>query len=124
MEGRPEEGVNLLKKAMHLDPHYPPIYIFFLGFGHYAMGRYEEAIAELKKALTKSPDHFSTHRTLAIIYSELGREEEANAEVAEMLRISPNATLRDQIERMPVPYRDGSTLERYMEWLRKAGLPE
>ncbi len=122
--GRPEEGVNLLKKAMHLDPHYPPIYIFFLGFGHYAMGRYEEAIAELKKALTKSPDHFSTHRTLAIIYSELGREEEANAEVAEMLRISPNATLRDQIERMPVPYRDGSTLERYTEWLRKAGLPE
>jgi adenylate cyclase len=122
--GRPEEGVNLLKKAMHLDPHYPPIYIFFLGFGHYAMGRYEEAIAELKKALTKSPDHFSTHRTLAIIYSELGREEEANAEVAEMLRISPNATLRDQIERMPVPNRDGSTLERYMEWLRKAGLPE
>ena len=122
--GRPDEGVNLLKKAMRLDPHYPPIYVFFLGFGYYAMGQYEEAIAELKRALTQNPDHFSTHRTLAIIFSELGREEEAQAEVAEMLRISPNATLRDQIERMPVPFKDDSTLERYMEWLRKAGLPE
>jgi len=122
--GRPEEGVKMLKKAMHLDPHYPPIYLFFLGFGRYAMGQYEEAIAESKRALTRSPDHFSTHRTLAIIFSELGREEEAQAEVAEMLRISPNATLRDQIERMPVPFRDDATLERYMDWLRKAGLPE
>ena len=107
---------------MHLDPHFPPIYLFFLGFGHYAMGQYEEAIAELKRALTQSPDHFSTHRTLVIIFSELGREEEAQAEVAEMLRISPNATLRGQKERMS--FKDESTLERYMEGLRKAGLPE
>ncbi len=122
LAGRPDEGVNLLKKAMHLDPHFPPIYLFFLGYGYYAMGQYEEAIAALKRSLTQNPDHFSPHRTLAVIFSELGREEEAQAEVAEMLRISPNATLRGQKERMP--FKDESTLERYMEGLRKAGLPE
>ncbi len=120
--GRPDEGVNLLKQAMHLDPHFPAIYLFFLGYGHYGMGQYEEAIAALKRSLTQNPDHFSPHRILAVIFSELGREEEAQAEVAEMLRISPNATLRGQKERMP--FKDESTLERYMEGLRKAGLPE
>ena len=70
---------------MELDPHYPPIYMFFLGFAHYAQKQYAEAIAELKRALARSPDHFSTHRTLAIIFSELGRTEEAKAEVSLLL---------------------------------------
>jgi TolB-like protein/Tfp pilus assembly protein PilF len=122
LAGRPEEGVNLLKKAMSLDPHYPPTYLFFLGYGYYAMGQYEEAIAALKRSLARNPDHFSPHRTLAVIFSELGRKEEAQAEVAEMLRTSPSASLKGQRERMP--FKDQAVLERYMEGLRKAGLPE
>ncbi|MEE9158159.1 MAG: adenylate/guanylate cyclase domain-containing protein [Gammaproteobacteria bacterium] len=122
LAGRPEEGVNLLKKAMRLDPHYPPIYLFFLGYGYYAMGEYEKAIAALKRSLARNPDHFSPHRTLAVIYSELGRKEEAQAEVTEMLRISPSATLKGQRETMP--FRDQAVLERYMGALRDAGVPE
>ena len=122
LAGRPEEGVALLKKAMHLDPHYPPTYLFFLGYGYYAMGEYEKAIAALKRSLARNPDHFSPHRMLAVIYSELGRTEEAQAEAAEMLRISPNATLKGQ--RKTMPFKDQALLERYMEGLRDAGIPE
>ena len=122
LAGRPEEGVNLLKKAMSLDPHYPPTYLFFLGYGYYAMGQYEEAIAALKRSLARNPDHFSPHRALAVIFSELGRKEEARAEVAEMLRISPGVSLEGQRERMC--FKDQAVFERYLEGLRKAGLPE
>ena len=49
-------------------------------------------------------------------------EEEAQAEVTEMLRISPSATLKGQRETMP--FRDQAVLERYMGALRDAGVPE
>ena len=64
----------------------------------------------------------SSHLLLAGIQSELGRKEEAQAEVAEVLRISPRASLEGQRERMP--FKDQAVLERYLNALRKAGLPE
>ena len=119
---RPQEGIDLVKKAMRLDPHYPFTYLFYLGHIYYAMEKYEEAIAALKRCITRNPDLLEPHRHLAVIHSELGREEEARAEVAELLRISPRASLEDQRERMP--FKDQAVLERYLEGLRKAGLPE
>ncbi len=122
LAGRPEEGLGLVKKAMRLDPHYPPTYLNYLGRAYYAMGQYEEAVAALKRSLTRNPNILSPHRTLAVIFSELGRKEEARAEVAEILRISPRASMEGQRERMP--FKDQAVLERHLEGLRKAGLPE
>lgn len=122
LSGRPEEGVSLVKKAMGLDPHYPANYLIYLGHAYWALGRYEEAIAALKRCLTRFPTSLTSHRTLAVIFSELGRKEEARTEVAEMLRISPYASLEDQKERLPI--KDQAVLARYLDGLRKAGLPE
>ena len=83
-------------------------------------GRYEEAIAAFKKALTRNPNLLPAHVNLAVIYSELGREEEARAEVAEVLRINPNFSL--EVLRQRLPYKDPADLERYLAALRKAGL--
>jgi hypothetical protein len=60
------------------------------------------------------------HFNLAVIYSELGREEEAQAEVAEMLRISPTFSL--ETVRQNIPFKDPAALERHLAALRKAGL--
>ncbi len=86
------------------------------------MGKREEAIAALKKSFTRNPDLMSSHLLLAGIQSELGRKEEAQAELAEVLRISPRASLEVQRERMP--FKDQALLERFIGTLRKAGLPE
>jgi adenylate cyclase len=91
--GRPEEAIGLIEKAMRLNPHYPPAYLFFLGTAYRLMGRYEEAIAACKRALTRNSNLLPAHVLLAVIYSELGREEEARAEVAEVLKISPKYSL-------------------------------
>ena len=57
---------------------------------------------------------------LAVIYVELGREKEARAEVAEILRISPDASLERWREM--VPYKNQADLDRNIAGLRKAGM--
>jgi adenylate cyclase len=112
--------MGLIEKAMRLNPHYPPVYLFFLGEAYRFTGRYEEAIAAYKRALTRNPDLLPVHIMLAVIYSELGREEEARAEVAEVLKISPKYSLEGV--RQMWPYKDQAVLERELAALRKAGL--
>jgi len=118
--GRPEEAIGLIEKAMRLNPHYPPVYLFILGHSYYLMGRYEEAIAAYKKALTHNSRYSPAHQFLAAIYSELGREEEARAEAAEVLKISPNFSL--EVLRQRLPFKDPAVLERMLAALRKAGM--
>jgi adenylate cyclase len=120
LAGRPEEAIGLIEKAMRLNPHYPPFYSFQLGEAYRYTGRYEEAIAAYKKALTHIPDLLPAHLGLATIYSELGRAEEARAEVAEVLRITPKYSL-ERLRQMS-PYKDPAVLERMLAALRKAGL--
>ncbi len=122
MAGRPQEGIDLVKKAMRLDPHYPVPYLFYLGHAYFAMERYEEAIASLKRAVTRSSGATFANLMLAVIHSELGQKEEAQARVAEVLRNSPHASMKVQRERFPL--KDQAVLERYLEGLRKTGLPE
>ena len=118
--GRPGETIGLIEKAMRLNPHYPEYYPSILGFAYRLLGQYKEAIAAQKNALAHNPDFLSGHTQLAVLYSELGQEEEARAEVAEMLRISPQFSLKVYGQR--IPFKNPADLERYLAALHKAGL--
>ena len=118
--GRPEEGIKLIEKAMHLNPRYPPRYLNLLGLAYRKAGRCEEALVPLKKALTLSPNFGPVHFNVTVCYAELGRLEEAQVEVAEILRINPNASL-ENVRRI-MPYKDPADIERDLAALRKAGL--
>ncbi len=120
--GRPEEAVGLVKKAMRLDPHHPANYLWYLGHAYYAMGKHEEALAALKKSFTRNPDSMACNLFLTVIQSELGRKKEAQAQMAEVLRVSPRVSMEGQRERTPI--KDQAVAERYLNALRKAGLPE
>ncbi len=119
--GRPEEVIELMKKAMRLNPRYPADYLFQSGSSYYYVGRYDEALDYLKRAVTRRPNHYPTRQYLAAIYTELGREEDARAELAEVLRISPNHSLEEMGK---YPYKDPEYLERIRGHMRKAGLTE
>ena len=58
-------------------------------------------------------------RTLALVYSELGREEEARAEAAEVLRLNLSFSLEGMRQRLP--FKDPAEVERVLADLRKAG---
>lgn len=83
------------------------------------MGVDEEALAPLKKVLTLNPNFGQAHVNLAACYAELGHEEKARTEVAEILRLVPNWSLEFVRQ---LPYKDPVAVERYLAALRKAGL--
>jgi adenylate cyclase len=118
--GRPDEAIGFAKKAMRLDPNYPPWAVFHLADSYFQLRRYDEALAALQDTLRRGPSFLPAHRVLAIIYAELGREKDARAEVAEILRISPGASL--DVWRERYPYKHQADLERFIAGLRKAGL--
>jgi adenylate cyclase len=53
---------------MRLNPRYPPFYLFDLGVAYCLTGRYAEAIATLKEAISRSPNFLPAHQMLAVSY--------------------------------------------------------
>jgi adenylate cyclase len=120
--GRPEDAIVLYKKAIRLSPIADLWYFRGLG-GCYSMaGRYEEAISEYKKAIKRNPDGVIAHVGAAAAYSLWEREKEAQAEAAEVLRIDHKFSLESF--RKGQLYKNPKDLEREIDALRKAGLPE
>ena len=118
--GRLEEASGLAEKALRLNPRLPLRNLVQLGHTYYLAGRTEEAIAALKKSLNGSPADLDAHLLLAAVYSEVGRETEAQTEAAAVLRINPSWSL--EVWKQRVPYKDPAMLERVFAALHKAGL--
>jgi len=123
--GRPEEAIGWLKKAFRLDPIPPAVYLSTLGFNYFLAERYENALAEYKRALRKggySPKML--HRGLAATCAMLGQEEKARDHVEELLRIDPKYSLEDVTAWFKRNFKNPTVGDRYIAALRKAGLPE
>jgi tetratricopeptide (TPR) repeat protein len=124
LAGRGDEAITHLEKAMRLDPRYPwkSLWLDSMAWGYFAAGRYEVAVDWAKRSVRVSPDDELGYRTLAASYAQLGRLEDASAAVAEELRVRPELTLEKVREenRNTAP----NFLERWLDGLRKAGLPE
>ena len=118
--GRPEEAIEMEEKALRLNPHDPFLSLLNLGSAYRMMGRHAEAIATLKRVLSRNPNFGPAHGQLLVAYSELGQEAEARAEAAEILRLSPNFSL--SVLAQILPYKEKADSERYLDGLRKAGL--
>jgi adenylate cyclase len=114
------EAVQYFEQAIRLDP-FPPSSLFRnLGVAYRGIGRYEDAIVQYKKALKLEPDDLFIHLGLAHTYIKLGREKEAQAEAAEVLRIYPKFSLEHYAKTLPL--KDQSFSDDYIACLRKAGL--
>jgi adenylate cyclase len=118
--GKPKEAIELIERALRLDPFFPYHY-FFLGHAYFLTRNYEEALAALEKAIAGNPDFFPARAFRAVTYAELGRDEEARAETALILKKSPATTTAVWRERLP--YKNKQDLERVLAGLRKAGMP-
>jgi tetratricopeptide (TPR) repeat protein len=66
--GRPEEALRAVEQAMRLNPRYPPLYLLELGWAYRSTGRYTQAIAALKDAISRSPNDVAIHLNLAVSY--------------------------------------------------------
>jgi TolB-like protein/class 3 adenylate cyclase/Tfp pilus assembly protein PilF len=118
--GKPGEAITQYKKGMRLSPFYPTWYLYRLGQSYHLAGQHEKAIEALKKGIERTPDHHYPHVRLAAVYSDLGREEDAKAEAAEVLRIKPDFSIENYARANP--FKDTAIVEYRKELLRKAGL--
>jgi adenylate cyclase len=118
--GRPQEAVGLIEKGMRLDPCCTEFLAYYLAEAYFLMERYEKVPALAKRALSVSPGNLGAHIILAVSYIGLGREEDARAEVAEVLRINPHFALEGL--RQMAPNKDRALLERHLAAMRQAGL--
>jgi tetratricopeptide (TPR) repeat protein len=78
---------------MRLDPGNRVRYLWSRGHAYAQLGRWEEAVSDLKAFLARYPAQVRPHVELALNYIELGQDEAARAEVAEALRLDPQFSL-------------------------------
>jgi adenylate cyclase len=111
--GRHEEAIPEYKIAIRLNPMPPDRYLWSLGLSYAGAEQYDEAITWCEKAVHQAPDSLMARIMMTVVYSYSGRDEEARAQAAEVLRINPNFSL-DKWEKRAAP--------RLISALRKAGL--
>jgi adenylate cyclase len=118
--GKPGETIDFVEKAMRLDPQGRYRYLGYEGWAYTQMGRYAEAIPIFKLNLARYPNSLFGRTNLILDYTELGREQEAREEAAEVLRISPQFSLEVLYQR--APQKDETYRKRFFAAARKAGL--
>ena len=117
--GRAGEAIPYLQNAIRLNPLPTANYFVQLAFAYRESREYEKAIEAAKKALQREPNTQSPYIHMTISYIRLGREEEARASAAEILRINPRFSLERYAKILPFSQ---PVADRVVEDLRKAGL--
>lgn len=124
--GRAEEAFVPLQTAIHLSPRDPllNIWYFIICHAYTHLGRDDAAIEWCRRSVAIGPFWIS-YVDLASAYAWTGRKDEAQAAVAELLKLMPNYTVdrwaHEGWSSNPVFL---AQYQRIIEGLRKAGLPE
>jgi adenylate cyclase len=124
--GRAEEAFVPLQTAIHLSPRDPllNIWYFIVCHAYTHLGRDDAAIEWCRRSVAIGPFWIS-YVDLASAYAWTGRKDEAQAAVAELLKLMPNYTVdrwaHEGWSSNPVFL---AQYQRIIEGLRKAGLPE
>jgi adenylate cyclase len=117
--GRPEEGIEWIRRAMRLNPYHPERFWSHLGRAQYTARAYADAIASYSKLA--APDH-THHAFLAASSAQLGNRTAASAHAREVLQREPAFTAQAFVGTLH--YRNPADGEHVREGLLKAGLPD
>jgi adenylate cyclase len=116
--GRPEEGIDWIRKAMRLNPYHPERFWNHLGRACYCAEKYAEA-AEAFSRITR-PDH-THHAFLAATFAQMGNAVAAAAHAAEVMKREPKFTVAAYLTTQH--YKRAVDRQRHESGLLGAGLP-
>jgi adenylate cyclase len=116
--GRPEEGIDWIRKAMRLNPYHPERFWNHLGRACFCAEKYAEA-AEAFSRITR-PDH-THHAFLAATFAHMGNAVAASAHTAEVLKREPNFSVAVYLATLH--YKREADRLRHQAGLLTAGLP-
>jgi adenylate cyclase len=116
--GRPEEGIDWIKKAMRLNPYHPERFWNHLGRACYCAEKYAEAVEAFSR-ITR-PDH-THHAFLAATFAQMGNAVAAAAHAAEVLKREPKFSAAAYLATQR--YKREVDRDHHEAGLLKAGLP-
>jgi adenylate cyclase len=122
LSGEPAEALPLIDKAIRLNPFYPFYYILYRGQALFALERYDEALEASKRSTAQNPDDIHAHVFVTACHGMRGDTASARAALAEVLRINPEYSIA--LARAVFSFKRAADLERLVDGLRRAGLPE
>ncbi len=117
--GNPEEGAELVKLAMQLDPYDAQARAHLLGRALFCLERYDEALGAYQKIPAPRIGHLAD---MAACLARLGRTAEAKAKVKNLLNQDPGFTASDYVAGLY--YTQETARAHHLESLRMAGLPD
>ena len=117
-------AVERLAHAIRLSPQNPHIFSMISGIAtaHFFAGRYGEALVWAKTPLRSKPDIMTSSCVVAASVALSGQAAEADVSMAVLRRLDPDMRISNLEDRFPI-----SRLQDFARWvdgLRKAGLPE
>ena len=119
--GRPADALAAAVKAMRLYPStgpFPPYPLCEQGQAYTQLGRWNEGVGALNACLARhATDQVWPRTALAVDYIELGQDDAARKEVAEILKLDPHFSLRRALQSVFPTHK-----ERIASDLGKAGL--
>jgi TolB-like protein/class 3 adenylate cyclase/Flp pilus assembly protein TadD len=118
-----ETALPHLEEAMRLSPRGPLLVIWCLCRGWAALNaeRYDEAVEYAMHAAEANPEFPDIYAVLASANGHLGRVGPARAALDQLLHRMPGLTVSDP--RLDRPFARAADRERFVEGLRKAGMP-
>jgi adenylate cyclase len=116
--GRVQEAMQGCHRALRLDPNPPDWFWWQLGLCHFHLGEYDNALEAFGHMIALD----APRRLLAATYAHLDRLEEAHYEARQYMKVFPDFSIREWAR--TEPYVDPKELQRYVDGMRKAGLPD
>jgi adenylate cyclase len=122
--GRPRDGLRSLQHAIALSPDDPVLFNAYAGMAtcHFILGNYEEAVRWTQRSLHDRPGMVWANRLLATAAAHAGDLDLARSAVQRLLAAHPDLTIRHVVG--AIHNIDGAYLDRYVQGLKLAGLPE
>src|SRR5947209_4124471 len=116
--GRPEEGIDWIKKAMRLNPYHPERFWSHLGRACYCAEKYADAAEAFSRIIL--PDH-THHAFLAATFTQMGNAVAASAHAAEVVKREPKFSVAGYLATQH--YKREVDRKRHEAGLLRAGLP-
>jgi adenylate cyclase len=117
-------AVGMLDDADRLSPRdrFRALWMAYRAVAGFGAGKYEEAVSWAKSAIEQNPEIPGPYRAMAAAYGQLGMLDEARSALSKAVELISGLTVTSAAAQLP--WKNAEDAERYLDGLRKAGLPE
>ena len=114
--GESKRAIELLQRALLLNPFYPDQYLWYLGGAYFNLQRYQDVVDTINRMHSPTEGR----RLLTASYAYLGEIEKAQDQARKVLEAYPNFSLTHW--QKVLPDKNSDETEHFVEGLRRAGL--